>query len=503
DDELFENEAERLKVISMNEIERENFIYDKRQQQIKEKEREQLLGKTEGKDKDHGKDKDNASEEGEILAIEINQDEESLDSFSSLDIYHEEQRESIIRKSDIEKIKLGRIFFENNFEKPNFDDNVAKAFIRINLGSTKMDSQESGYILCQIKEIKQIKDKPYKFMGKKIDKRVEVTDSGVAGPFCFNYISNSNITDKEFDEFKKRMEEAKIDLPTKEEIKGIQKNIQKIKDYKFSKKELNEKAEKINEEKIKNKDRRINITYELNLTAEKLSSAIFKFKEAKDQTKKDEFKKIILESQADIRNLLKMKEERDLKEEQKEKEDMVNNINKINIERQKKIELETNFLRKKTAREEPSMFKRKTCNPMGLWNADIKMDKKDEEKEEQIKKMKSQHLEEEKKKNEPKESDGMRNFKRLRKLEKRILEKTPELEALMLKDDLANADRKASFQNEIESENNDEYHLDIDMDTFFKLAHINESILKKKIDEYNASIKKESNIKNITLDQIQ
>jgi hypothetical protein len=119
--------------------------------------------------------------------------------------------------------------------------------------------------------------------------------------------------------------------------------------------------------KIINKDKNINITYELSTLEEEYNAA----KQSFDETKNLSYLDKMNELQPKIDNLKKMAVEREKNETVKMESDRIAQINKKTMEKQKQIDM--NLLSRKKYREgEVILNKRKDCKPVNLFSGQFK-----------------------------------------------------------------------------------------------------------------------------------
>ena len=128
--------------------------------------------------------------------------------------------------------------------------------------------------------------------------------------------------------------------------------------------------------KIFNKDKNINITYELSVLQEEYNGA----KQQYEETKNVKFLHKMNELNPKIENLLKMKLEREEEELNKNQIDRIAQINRKTLEKQKQNDLSYSMIHKKRQREDDiaNPYKRKDCKPINLFDSGYL--KKDETK---------------------------------------------------------------------------------------------------------------------------
>lgn len=494
EDEIFENEEDKMKIYSLKDVEREKIIAERIEKLNHKKERDNLLNEKHMKNNDNNKRKKNpdSSPASESESGEINENKNSSkrkkssnsenDNLSELSDNDDDDKQvkkeaPTISLEDIEKIRLTRDFFLKYYSYPNFKERIKGAFVRVNMSSVKSNpffSGRSGYIIGQIVEIITIENKPYNFMGNKCTIYIKLSEKG--RHFNFKVISNSAILEDELTEYCNSCYKEKEQLPTNEQISEIQKNIESIKKQNLKPEEINDILNQKKKDRIKYKDSTLNITEELDLAYEKYKYNEEKRDEAvKRHNEKDQkiYEEKMKELEEDIKLLEKMKEERDKKAKITSDNDIVAKINEDILKKQKLDE--RNSLLKKKRRidkkdsSEHKIFKRVDCHPSTLFD-DISVDKK-EKKEKEIKEKKEEEKERKKKKND-------NNFcyaQKIKQFKDYISEKKNLIDEMM----------------EYEKTKKKEEGNKIDMSLFFKLASIN-------YDNYNKMIKDEN--KKNTLD---
>ena len=519
EEEIFKDEDEKKEIMEKPEIEKEKIIFERIEALNLEKEKSQLYNKADNqenksavkkKSSDALDESDSESESGEVHNddgdYESNKSRRKNSDISggTDSVFTDEEmnppKKEIkynITENEINKIRLARKFFEKYYEIPIFDENIKGAFVKINIST---NAGTSKYILGTIKEIIIKQDKQYKFGNHKINKYVNVSHANKDKVFNFNYLSNSEATENEVNTWKTHMENHKLPLPTEENIKQISDNIKKVSDYCYSNAEINEMLNKKKETKIKNNDKNINITSELDALNEKYNSLIEKYNESHED-------KYLLESQKTkkaIHSLEKMNKERELKEIERSKQDVVVQINERKLEKQRQDDIKYSLLQKKKQRENKntilSQYTRKNCNPKNLFDIGYiksiaEKDEKEEKKktdeanriiEEEEKKLKNIFIRE---KEHNTISHGVKIYKQMKNIQKQIIEKGDELDKMIKEEEEVNKSDN--------TKNNP-----IDMSLFFKLANINYDTFYKNINLQNEKYRKDPKIKIITLDEI-
>ena len=521
--EIFKDEEEEKKIMSMKALEREKIIAERVEKLIHQKEREELLHKTENKNNETKKSKlyDNEQSEEELGEIKEKKGksrhkksyESNEDNLDSLSFENEDdkqmKKETVdITLEDIKKIVLNRTFFEKYYFYPNFDDKVKGAFVKVNLSSTVDDhTNNMGYSIFEILQI-VIKDKSYDFAGNKCNKRIKFKNFNET--VTFKIISNSDISE---DEFQKLKNTENPHIPTKEEIEKIQKNIDDIRNKKLTPDELNVILTKKRKDRIKYKDSTLNVTEELGRTIEQYRALKEEYEDQKEELtneQKENYIQKMKELDDDIKQLEKMKEERDRKAKFYSENDIVAKINE-DIKEKRKLDEKMSLLAKKRRNaaneKENSLFRRVDCHPSNL----IEGSKNSSDELELKKKYTSEFIEN---KNKKKEENNFSYAKKIRKFKEFISSKKNLIDEMMENEhkkinnnnkeqNEINLDEKQDInKKDIKDDKQQKQNLaNIDMSLFFKLASINYDSYNKMIKDQNKQNTKDPEIKILGFDE--
>ena len=441
ENEIFYNEEDKLKILSMKDLDREKIIAERVEKLNYQKERDELLNDKKDKNNDNKKNKINidenyssdSEESGEIknehkttskrkkTANSIVDEESSL----SMEVDEDKQVKRETRNislEEIEKIRLNRDFFAKYYNYSIFDENVKGAFIRINLSSMgkSIDFDYSGYDIGEIETIIINENRPYNFMGNKCIKYIKLKYSTSDKLFNFTVISNGKILEEELNRWLKDKEK----IPSNEDITLVQQNISKIKTHKLTDDELNNILTQKKKDRIKYKDSTLNVTQELDLAIEQYRYYKEKYEEEKEKEKekeekgekgegdekeekgekneKENYAKLMKETEEIIKQLEKMKEERDKKEKMNSENDIVAKINE-DIRKKQILDEKMSLLSKKRRKDrndsEHKIFKRVDCHPTTLFDKKNKNNEEKKEEKEKIKESINKEKENKKKKN--------------------------------------------------------------------------------------------------------
>ena len=526
ENEIFKSEEDKMRILSMKEIEREKIIAERVEELNHKRERNELFQNNDNKKNIINKDVHDFSESEEAGEIKnerkktenLESDNESCISFND-DDKQIKKEESSITLEDIEKIVLTRNFFNKYYNYPIFDENIKGALIRVNwssLGQENIGYDESnGYAIGEIDQIVIKENQPYNFNGNKCTKYIKLMISDSDKEIEFTVISNSKILEDELKSWKKNRQK----MPTIEEINHVEENIKKIKEYILKGEELNNILNKKKKDRIKYKDATLNVTEELDLAYEKYRYNKEKYEEAKQKEKekgekkekeieeeeeedededkrktkenelpKETYLRLMKEAEEDIKQLEKMKEERDRKAKLISENDIVAKINE-DIRRKQKMDEKLSLLSKKRKKDsndkEHKIFKRVDCHPSTLFDSKVPTtEKKNEEKEtEKENNNKEKNQQEEKKK---KNSNNFCYAQKIKKLKEYIDEKKSLIDEMMEYEKSKKAKEEIELKEKEGNKNNkDKIENNIDMSAFFKLSSINYEMFSKMIKEQN------------------
>ena len=513
-EQIFKDADEEKRVLEMKEVEREEYIAERVMKLKTEDERQILFNENENKKKNNEskktksiyKEQSDSEELGEIKEPKSrSKRKKSFDSNGeelSISFYDEEDEKQIKKESltitleDIKKIVLNRKFFEKYYFYPNFEEKVKGAFIRVNLSSTGDLSQPeytTGYSLDEIEKI--VPDTIYDFAGNKCNKGIKLKNLSIIVKFLV--VSNSEILEEEFNILKRG---EKPNIPSKEEIIKIQKNIDEIRNKVLTPDELKEILTQKKKDRIKYKDQTLNVTEELDRTYEEyraLNETYEGEKEGMNDEEKENYFKKKRELEEDIKQLEKMKEERNMKAKLFLENDIVAKINE-DIKEKRKIDEKMSLLSKKRKNalndKEHKLFKRVDCHPSNLFDSgEINVDSLN------LKKRETSELVV----NNSKKKKNQNNFsyaKKIRQFREFISSKKELIDEMMAIE--KKFDEKEEEEKKKKNDGDDKKNYNnIDMSLFFKLASINYDMYNKFVKEQNKQNTKDPEIKILGFDE--
>ncbi len=516
--EIFTDEQDKMKILSMKEVEKEKIIAERVEKLNHKKERDKLLNENQDKKNENTKRKNSrddyeysdSEEPGELsenknrskrkktINSGVGDGEDSELTLNNDDDKQIKKETPTITLEEIEKIRLKRDFFLKYYNYPQFNELIKGAFIRVNMSSTgktsNMINNYSGYNLGEIEEILTNEKDAYKFEGNQCTKYVKLKTSNKY--IKYNNISNSNILEQEL----KNWINEKLPIPTPEDIATIQKNIETIKNYKLKDEEYNNIINQNKKDRIRLKDPTLNVTEELDLAIEEYRYNKEKYEEETKKEEKDKYYKLMKEKEEIIKQLEKMKEERDRKAKMISENDIVAKINE-EVRKKQKIDEKISLLSKKRKKEkndsQHKIFKRVDCHPTTLFDSQNQNEKKEEKKE--ITREKT--IEEKDKK---KNKNNFCYSQKIKKFKDFISEKKELIDEMMNHEKVKKSDEEIELKEESEKQKNGDKEKNnniIDMSLFFKLASINYDVYNKMIMNENKKNKTAPQVKIIGLDE--
>lgn len=147
----------------------------------------------------------------------------------------------ISSKEELNKIRLSRYKMERFVSMPFFDRIVTNCFVRISIGN---NNQKPVYRVAEIIGVVETA-KIYNLGKSRTNKGLKLKHGTQERVFRLEFISNSDFSDNEFENWRKVCQSADIDLPTLETIERKVKDIKEAVVYEFK----DEDVHKIIEEK--------------------------------------------------------------------------------------------------------------------------------------------------------------------------------------------------------------------------------------------------------------
>lgn len=283
-----------------------------------------------------------------------------------------------------------------------------------------------------------------------------------------------------------------VELPSLNQLKEISKKLDTIRNYQITNQELTEIISRKKEQKIKNRDKNMNITYELGTLHEEYNATKQKYSE----TKSIEYLNKLNELKPKLEILNKMALDKETIELNKAEYDRTAVINKKNIEKQREHDKLHYLLNKKKNREKDALnpYKRKDCKPINLFDNGY-LNKNVSTLEEEIKKQKIIIENQGKKFANEQETNEIQEFRenRTAKLKRHLIN------FVTIGDKFAEVIKQKKEKEIFKGENN--YNNEDKL--LFSILGINKDNLRQITENNNKKLKVGSNTEVITVDQIE
>ncbi|KZT38612.1 plus-3-domain-containing protein [Sistotremastrum suecicum HHB10207 ss-3] len=160
---------------------------------------------------------------------EINRDEQR--EAKERESTDNQKKEAKITIDDMWNVTLSRDTILKQTENPWFEDFVKGAFVRYLIGT---DQNESVYRLCEITNVGPDLVKPYKVNDKLVNQLLELKHGKSVRLFTMDKISNSRVPQREYDRYLKTLDYEKLPPPTKRQLEKKHAQIQKLSEQSLS-----------------------------------------------------------------------------------------------------------------------------------------------------------------------------------------------------------------------------------------------------------------------------
>ncbi|CCJ29416.1 unnamed protein product [Pneumocystis jirovecii] len=230
----FKDEEDRKRIMSMNEVERESILYEREEETQKLQEKKELAERLKQKKLDIKKQlktrrstqgtknseaiskKDKLTELKRKREEKYNRTDPEQDSkifrkrnkqkFNKKNEHDSENKEdkdetTILDLNDVNNTRLGRKHFAKFLFHPLFEETIIGCFARIKIGENSQGLQTSP--------------KVYSFEGILSNQKIECIHGANIKAFEITFVSNSAITQKEFDRWTQQLKQDKIAAPKK------------------------------------------------------------------------------------------------------------------------------------------------------------------------------------------------------------------------------------------------------------------------------------------------
>lgn len=147
-----------------------------------------------------------------------------------------------LQVNDLNKIRFGKTLLAKYCHYPGFEDAIVGSFVRVNIGYDH-ETQSNTYRVCVVKGLQET-SKPYTFLNRTVDSMLLVAHGRSERAFEMGICSDQPITDKEFDRWKRTMEEQDLSLPPVKKIDRKYKELVELQNHQLTSEEVNEMIKK-------------------------------------------------------------------------------------------------------------------------------------------------------------------------------------------------------------------------------------------------------------------
>lgn len=245
----FKDEEDRKRIMNMNEVERESILYEREEETQKLQEKRELAERLKQKKlsmkkelkmrrstrETKGRGEETISKRDKLTELKRKREEKSNKTNSKLydkiynkrnkrkssDEYENEcdsenpevkEETAVLNLNDVNNTRLARKHFAKFLFHPLFEGVIVGCFTRVKIGENPQG--KSIYRVCQVKGL-QPSAKVYSFEGVLSNQKLECIHGASVKAFEITFVSNSAITQKEFDRWTQQLKEDKIATPKK------------------------------------------------------------------------------------------------------------------------------------------------------------------------------------------------------------------------------------------------------------------------------------------------
>lgn len=241
----FLTEEEKIHLKTLSEVQREQYLNDLHERRSKELDRKRIINETEKPSFLEYEKKVTIKRENKLESETRPQKKQKIEEHQ-----YNHRSETRITLSDIEKIRISRDQLAKWCNHLYFEKTVKGAFVRINIGLSR-DKREQIYLMCEVVDVIS-GDKFYEIEGKvKTDKELSVVFGKSKKRMRFDIVSNAEFTEKEFEEYMKRLEKDGMKPITQHHVQTKLQDIQTAINYKYTRKEIDQLVEQHVKESLK------------------------------------------------------------------------------------------------------------------------------------------------------------------------------------------------------------------------------------------------------------
>jgi hypothetical protein len=256
-EDLFENETERMRVLNLPQLEREQELARLKELRDKRKLDQKVMhlpqvqpepiesddsyssGEIPSKHKHPGSDEEYPSKRGRFGVREPRPDF-ILKAKGEVKLEH------------VESIRIGRDQLVAWINQRDFDKTITGTFVRVNIG-TKKDTNETIYMMCEVEGLQE-QGELYDFGGKKkarTRKMLVLRHGKSKKSMRMEFVSNTSFSQKEFDDYEGKMQRDGMKFISHDHVAAKLADIHKANNYQYTSEEIDEINEQNLEQELK------------------------------------------------------------------------------------------------------------------------------------------------------------------------------------------------------------------------------------------------------------
>ncbi|OLL24483.1 RNA polymerase-associated protein [Neolecta irregularis DAH-3] len=146
-----------------------------------------------------------------------------------------------INTEDVNAIRLSRRFLAKNSNHPLLEQTIRGCFLRIKIGE---DQHHGGvYRMCQIDGLRPSK-RSYQVDEMSVSVSIDCKHGKSVRTFDITFVSSDKITDREFDRYKRQMEDDKLKMPSRHMIGKKTGELRYMENYRWTDEDINAHLER-------------------------------------------------------------------------------------------------------------------------------------------------------------------------------------------------------------------------------------------------------------------
>lgn len=137
-------------------------------------------------------------------------------SASSWGDYEDKYQQEATLSDFNQKVRSSRSLLDKYMYRDEFDTVIPGSYVRVSIGPSPKSGRQQ-YRIAKVNEVKR-NGNPYKLFGKECNTYLEVSQGNSSRVISLAYVSNSPFTQEEFEIYEKRLTHSDIDIPSVGEI---------------------------------------------------------------------------------------------------------------------------------------------------------------------------------------------------------------------------------------------------------------------------------------------